>query len=89
MKSGTEWDRRRRIARVVAAIVAEPSAPHTVESLSAIAHLSPFHFHRICFPEVVEQLGALCKDRPGVDRDTVHQRTAQRALAFFDEALPP
>jgi AraC family transcriptional regulator len=47
MKSGTEREYRRRIARVVAAIVAEPSAPHTVESLSAIAHVSPYHFHRI------------------------------------------
>lgn len=47
MKSGTEREYRRRIARVVAAIVAEPSAPHTVDSLSAIAHVSPYHFHRI------------------------------------------
>jgi AraC family transcriptional regulator len=47
MKPGTERDYRRRIARVVAAIVAEPGAPHTVESLAAIAHLSPYHFHRI------------------------------------------
>ena len=47
MKSGTEQEYRRRIARVVAAIVAEPSAHHAVESLSAIAHVSPYHFHRI------------------------------------------
>lgn len=25
----------------------EPGAPHTLESLAAVAHLSPYHFHRI------------------------------------------
>ncbi|MEW6345148.1 MAG: GyrI-like domain-containing protein [Paraburkholderia sp.] len=47
MKPSTERDYHRRIARVIEAILADPSAPHTVESLAAVAHLSPFHFHRI------------------------------------------
>lgn len=47
MKPSTEHDYRRRIARVVEAILLEPGAPHTLESLAALAHLSPYHFHRI------------------------------------------
>jgi AraC family transcriptional regulator len=47
MKMTTEQDYRRRIARVIAAILADPAAPHTVESLAEVAHLSAFHFHRI------------------------------------------
>jgi len=47
MKPHTEQDYRRRIARVVEAILVDPSAPHAVESLAAVAHLSTFHFHRI------------------------------------------
>jgi AraC family transcriptional regulator len=47
MKPSTERDYARRIARVIEAIVADPGAPHTVDSLAAVAHLSPYHFHRI------------------------------------------
>lgn len=47
MKPSTERDYHRRIARVIEAILADPGAPHTVESLASLAHLSPFHFHRI------------------------------------------
>jgi AraC family transcriptional regulator len=47
MKPSTEHDYHRRIARVIEAILADPGAPHTVDTLAAIAHLSPFHFHRI------------------------------------------
>lgn len=47
MKPSTERSYAQRIARVVEAIVADPGAPHTVESLAAVAHLSPYHFHRI------------------------------------------
>ena len=47
MKPSTERDYRRRIARVIEAILVEPGAPHTLESLAAVAHLSPYHFHRI------------------------------------------
>ncbi len=47
MKPNTERDYHRRIARVIEAILANPGAPHTVDSLAAVAHLSPYHFHRI------------------------------------------
>ena len=47
MKPSTERDYHRRIARVIEAILADPGAPHTMESLAAVAHLSPYHFHRI------------------------------------------
>ncbi|NLR98806.1 AraC family transcriptional regulator [Rhizobium sp. P38BS-XIX] len=47
MKSATEQDYRRRIARVIEAIMVDPSAPHSVDSLAAIAHFSPYHFHRL------------------------------------------
>jgi AraC family transcriptional regulator len=47
MKPSTERDYHRRIARVIEAILVDPGAPHTVESLASVAHLSPFHFHRI------------------------------------------
>lgn len=47
MKPSTERDYHRRIARVVEAILADPGASHTLDSLAAVAHLSPFHFHRI------------------------------------------
>ncbi|MFP4851344.1 GyrI-like domain-containing protein [Paraburkholderia sp. BR14264] len=47
MKPSTERDYRRRIARVVEAILVEPGARHTLSSLAAVAHMSPYHFHRI------------------------------------------
>jgi AraC family transcriptional regulator len=47
MKPSTERDYHRRIARVVEAILADPGATHTLDSLASVAHLSPFHFHRI------------------------------------------
>lgn len=47
MKSDTLRDYRRRIARVIEAINADPAAPHSTESLAAIAHFSPYHFHRL------------------------------------------
>lgn len=47
MKTVTEQNYRRRIARVIEAIMVDPAAPHSVESLAAVAHFSPFHFHRL------------------------------------------
>jgi AraC family transcriptional regulator len=47
MKPNTERDYHRRIARVIEAILVDPGAPHTVDSLASVAHLSPYHFHRI------------------------------------------
>ncbi len=42
-----EQNYRERVARVVAAIVANPMAEHRLEDLAQLAHFSPFHFHRI------------------------------------------
>ncbi|WP_422846372.1 AraC family transcriptional regulator [Acidovorax sp. M2(2025)] len=42
-----EQNYRDRVARVVAHIVAHPLAAHRLEDLAAIAHFSPFHFHRV------------------------------------------
>jgi AraC family transcriptional regulator len=47
MKPSSEQDYHRRIARVIEAILVDPGAQHTVDSLASIANLSPFHFHRI------------------------------------------
>jgi AraC family transcriptional regulator len=47
MKLSSEQDYHRRIARVIEAILIDPAAPHTVDKLASVAHLSPFHFHRI------------------------------------------
>jgi AraC family transcriptional regulator len=47
MRSNTERDYYRRIARVIEVILLDPGAAHTVDSLASVAHLSPFHFHRI------------------------------------------
>jgi AraC family transcriptional regulator len=38
---------RSRMAKVLAAIAADPLAPHSLEELAAIAAFSPFHFHRL------------------------------------------
>jgi len=43
----TEQDYRKRVARVVAAIVANPMTDHRLEDLASLAHFSPFHFHRV------------------------------------------
>ena len=32
---------------MVEKILLEPGAPHTLESLAAVAHMSPYHFHRV------------------------------------------
>jgi AraC family transcriptional regulator len=42
-----EQSYRERVARVVAAIVADPMAEHRLEDLARLAHFSPFHFHRV------------------------------------------
>jgi AraC family transcriptional regulator len=46
-KTDTHVDYKRRITKVFDAILANPAASHSVESLAQIANLSPFHFHRI------------------------------------------
>jgi AraC family transcriptional regulator len=42
-----EHEYRERVARAVAAIVADPMAEHRLEDLARLAHFSPFHFHRV------------------------------------------
>jgi AraC family transcriptional regulator len=49
---------RERIARAVAAIVQNPLADHTLESLAALAHFSPFHFHRVYLSVTGETVAA-------------------------------
>jgi predicted dienelactone hydrolase len=34
-----------------------------------------------------ERLGAICTDKPGVDRDAVHEKVSAMAVEFFDERL--
>lgn len=46
-RTDPEQHYRDRVARVVAAIVSDPTATHGLDELAAIAHFSPFHFHRI------------------------------------------
>lgn len=38
---------RQRVARIVAFLVAHPLVEHRLEDLAAMAHFSPYHFHRI------------------------------------------
>lgn len=47
MKTRTQRSYQDRIARVLAVILADPAADHSVERLAATAAMSPFHFHRI------------------------------------------
>ena len=54
----TEQTYRSRVARVVAAIVADPLAEHRLEDLAALAHFSPFHFHRVYASVVGETVSA-------------------------------
>jgi AraC family transcriptional regulator len=54
----TEQSYRARVARVVAAIVADPTAEHRLEDLAALAHFSPFHFHRVYAGVVGETVNA-------------------------------
>ncbi len=42
-----EQQYRERVARVIAHIVAHPLAEHRLEELAALAHFSPYHFHRV------------------------------------------
>lgn len=45
--SRAEQSYRKRVARVVAFIVAHPMEAHRFEDLARLAHFSPFHFHRV------------------------------------------
>lgn len=58
-----------------------------IASVAMVQGASHNTFLDTCVPETLDKLAVLCKDGPGVDRDTIHKQTAQRALRFFDEAL--
>ena len=75
----TEQDYRDRVARVVAAIVADPLAEHGLEALAAIAHFSPFHFHRIYTSIVGESVSATIR--------RVRLARAASLLAQGDESI--
>lgn len=49
---------RQRVARVVAFIVAHPMQAHALEDLAALAHFSPFHFHRVYLSVTGETVAA-------------------------------
>ena len=55
---------RDRVARVIAHIVAHPLAAHRLEDLAAIAHFSPFHFHRV-YSSIAGETVAATVRRPG------------------------
>ena len=56
--SRAEQSYQKRVARVVAFIVANPMVEHRLETLAAIAHFSPFHFHRVYRGVVGETVNA-------------------------------
>src|SRR6202012_5488399 len=70
---------RDRVARVVAAIVAEPMAEHRLEDLAALAHFSPFHFHRVYASIVGESVSATVR--------RVRLARAASLLAQGDESI--
>lgn len=57
MKLTTRQDYEKRLARVVAAIEADPTGAHRLPDLAALAAFSPFHFHRIYRAMRGESLG--------------------------------
>ncbi|ATJ88966.1 alpha/beta hydrolase family protein [Ralstonia solanacearum] len=56
----------------------------SVELIPGAAH---YTFLDTCLPPLVERLAPVCKEAPGVDRDTVHAQAIARALAFFTASL--
>lgn len=54
----TEQDYRARVARVVAAIIADPMAEFSLDDLARLANFSPFHFHRVYAGVVGETVAA-------------------------------
>lgn len=54
----TERDYRIRVARAVAAIVADPMANSRLDDLARLANFSPFHFHRVYAGVVGETVAA-------------------------------
>jgi predicted dienelactone hydrolase len=49
--------------------------------------VSHYTFLSQCVPAVMDRLAAICRDAPGVNREVIHQETAERAIGFFAETL--
>jgi hypothetical protein len=46
-----------------------------------------YQFIDSCTPIGRESFPLLCTDRPGTDRDSIHEKTAELAVQFFDARL--
>ncbi|NYH27876.1 AraC-like DNA-binding protein [Paraburkholderia bryophila] len=91
MKASTELDYRRRIARVIEAILLEPGAPHTLDSLAAVAHLSPYHFHRIyraLYGVWLPQNGYALDTRPALELYRSAPRAGLQRACVTDLMIP-
>ena len=75
---------RTRVARAVAAIVADPLAEHRLEDLARLAHFSPFHFHRVYVGVVGETVAATVR-RVRLAQATQLLESGDRSV--FDVAL--
>lgn len=75
----TEQDYRARVARAVAAIVADPMANSRLDNLARLANFSPFHFHRVYAGVVGETVTATVR--------RVRLALATRLLSGSDESV--
>jgi predicted dienelactone hydrolase len=46
-----------------------------------------YQFLSSCTATGRERLASLCTDKPGVDRESIHEKTAAMAVQFFDAQL--
>jgi AraC family transcriptional regulator len=65
----------RRLDRVLDHVRADPASQHTVESLSGVAHFSPFHFHRLFKALIGETVGEFVR-RARLERAVALMRSA-------------
>ena len=56
-------------------------------STLTISGAGHYIFLDTCTSAAKRSLPAVCDDRPGVDREAVHQQVARDAIAFFDRTL--
>jgi predicted dienelactone hydrolase len=57
-------------------------------SVTLLPGVGHYTFLDVCVPAIAESLAQLCRDNPGVDRTTIHDRTIALARVFFAVALP-
>jgi predicted dienelactone hydrolase len=55
--------------------------------LTTLPHVSHYTFLDTCTAEGRQRLGNLCEDDKEVDREAVHTRVAEMAVAFFEKSL--